>query len=421
MVNCSGKNPSMFLAKKKQERVVERALFVKSKFQLQSIARAVEGGEDVFYFCGFESSPSRNSFLIKTDADGKVIFMKEYEAIQSLHFEKMKVSRNGDLLIAGDGVNRMEGFPADTRDGTLTRIAPDGTLLWSRFVFSGSTDGFVDLAEDPLTGDIYTVGNYFGTTLEGFAGMSGNQIAKWSAQGDLYKRVLIIPDIPTAPSHNRPSSCFWAHNSLFIAGGMALSNDRQSWMARVTPNLGALFFSTLDGPVGEGPADITLADHGYFMSFESGALDPWGGIPVSSGGHLLVTKVPWEGLLRLHELTGIKAKFFDVRMRSTYETPSVTEVSCYVKPTELAGGLESLLGQGAFLVQTSGGGSQADIDQELDQAQLSGNVYDLFPVVKDHVFNSLNLDELGIRNARDYSETSISSFADWAELLQPAR
>ncbi|MEM9080993.1 MAG: hypothetical protein AAGC74_09915, partial [Verrucomicrobiota bacterium] len=291
-------------------------------FKINDSISTTENGQTVIYLCG-EEAFSQNALLLKFDATGNPLFQKTYPATNDTLFQAIHIATNGDLLLAGDTNVHPAASPFNSNNGLLTRLAPDGTHLWSRLIYSQDGNLHYDLTEDPATGDIYTVGHHFGTITRPHTGI---QICKWTSDGLLHKRIILEPEIDgLRDAFNYANSCFFAHNTLFLGGRLELGTKASTFLARINPNMGLLFFSTIDGIYEDSVPTLAPTNEGFLLASNHAALNPWSGdgstnpnVP-GTGAHTLISLVPWEGLQRFHPLSGLTSKFHPAYTFATFD------------------------------------------------------------------------------------------------------
>ena len=385
---------------------------------LTDAAIANESGDSVIYVCGEERNTA-HPLLLKFDANGDLLFQKTYPHEKAGRFNAIHLAQNGDLLLAGQSRITPESQPSVISwNGLLSRIGTDGSQLWSRFIYSWDANQHFDLAEDPATGDIYTVGHHFGTVVRPHTGI---QVCKWTSDGLLHRRVILEPEVPGigTDAYNDARSCFFAHNSLFLSGQLDIGRDARSFVCRLTPQLGILFFTTLEGPHEDGPSKIAPLTEGFLLSSNHASLNPWGGdgstisIIPGSGSHTLVTLLPWEGFHRFNPLSQLQPTFHKAYSFPTFEILDATSTD----PLLHVPGLHETFRQQLFSVTTP---------FESDNSGVIASAQEVF----DHPFDtpidltatsttssqSVSALDLPTRDATDVPADAVASYSQWEEL-----
>ena len=391
--------------------------------EINGIASTEESGSTVIYLCGQERI-SRTPILFKFDQNGQPLFHQRYPSTESSNFTNLTVANNGDLLVVGESLLQPSGTPFRTTNGLLARISSDGTFLWGRFTWSQSTNQNFDICEDPATGDIYTVGQHFGTIRSPHTGI---QVCKWTSDGDLFKRIILEPEIDdlSVDAFNRADSCFFAHNSLYLGGELGLGNESRFFLSRLSDQLGTLFFTSFSSPFAEGTVSLSPSSEGFLIAFNSASSNPWGGNgsttnSLGSGAHTIISHVPWEGFFRLHPLTGIQPRVHRAYSFGTFDILD-TQVNLPINDQEAlhVPGLFSRLQQGEFNLTTSADPTSPDLSVIGSAEEIFDHPFDpslpfILTTDTGRALAATNI-TLQVRDASDLPETAITSYTDWED------
>jgi len=142
------------------------------------------------YVAGYTNSPTlesqvnsggTSSFVTKFGADGTKVWTK---LIGLNTAQAMTTGLDGGVYVAGEELSTTPGGQAGNLDVFLTKLATDGTKVWTKLIGSTGFEYVRDLTTGS-DGSVYVTGNTSSTTLEGQAnaGNTDGFVTKFAADG----------------------------------------------------------------------------------------------------------------------------------------------------------------------------------------------------------------------------------------------
>jgi hypothetical protein len=322
-------------------------------------------GQPQYFTAGWTRTNLDNTkpALLKHDHNGNLLWSKVYQPVPvggenaATDIQRALVTNDGHVVMIG-----MTG--ADIASGTALTNSPNfsfngfamkvhgdtGAVLWTTIIAIRNIGSLRALAEGP-DGSLYLGG---GQQPGVFDRVPALFVTKLHADGSLIDSVLIGSSSaagaqPTgytasAVPHGGENvfdlihDMTWADGSLWIAGkigspgGSIITSGQSAFTARLTPELGVTRFAIHAGASADfigaiAPGGDGLLACGWtrsFLPWPAGAANENAPSPVAR----LVMKLPWEGLLRFHELSNGKQPAAD--------DPAPVRGSHYVYPRIIA-------------------------------------------------------------------------------------
>ena len=136
---------------------------------------------------GSAAGGSYDAFARKYDAAGNVVWTRQWGTTQGDHANAVAVDPTGNILIAGTTTASIDGTtsnPFGDEHSFVSKLASDGTIIWTHQFNFGSEDFTYDLGLDAV-GNIYLEGAaYHWLTNDDFliASLDDNGTLRWSQQ-----------------------------------------------------------------------------------------------------------------------------------------------------------------------------------------------------------------------------------------------
>src|SRR5262249_21198971 len=101
--------------------------------KMTSVLAVKIGSDGAVYSAGYMNGTGGQmyGFVEKMDANGNVIWLKNFDASLFSIAQALTVTSSGELLVAGQNVNE---------DASLTKLDSSGNLVWSRIFGSAAAD-----------------------------------------------------------------------------------------------------------------------------------------------------------------------------------------------------------------------------------------------------------------------------------------
>ena len=323
------------------------------------------GGEPEYFAVGWGGTTLNDNkpAILKFDKDGTLLWSKAYlpapagGEITATEIQRGLVTSDGHLVIIGmTGADIASGQTGAnlvnvSRNGFVMKVdGHTGAVLWTTLLAIAPTAHLTSLAESP-DGSLYVGGSVVPSILQPVPSLL---IAKLAADGTLVDSVLIgsifsasaqptgytSSPVPHTGANvfDRIHAMLWADGALWIGGnigapGSSIVTDGQSaFTARLTPDLGVTRFAIHAGASADFIGALAHGGDGLlacgwtksFLPWPAGAANENAPTPVAR----LIMKLPWEGLLRFHDLSNGKQPAAD--------DPAPVRGSHYVYPRIIA-------------------------------------------------------------------------------------
>ena len=305
-------------------------------------------GQPEFYVAGHihhGSISSSDPALIKLDALGNILWAAYYALDGDDEVNGMTLTADGMLLLSGESAANVAPPPMGTPDsanvlkdatssGLLMKIdVEDGLLLWANVYASRWGMNLEEVLESP-DGTIYAAGAVGRIVTQD---RPVNLFVKLDAEGNLLDHVSIgddpdwedeLPDGGNSP-YDLVTGLEWVEGGLWACGVTGLGAERAGWVMSLTDELGVKLFSVFDGPDAEICLDLADAGDGLAMLATTRSAYPWG-----SGGQSapMLLKLPWEGLMRFHEDSGLDSLYLQPQVFHTSTTEEFMMLSRIENP-----------------------------------------------------------------------------------------
>jgi hypothetical protein len=113
------------------------------------------------------------------------------------------------------------------------------------------------------------------------------------------------------------TSLIWTPEGLLACGNTGLGNAAAGWVMGLTEELGVKYYSVFDGNEAERFLAVADAGDGLAVLSNSRSVSPLGQGGESIG---VLMKLPWEGMMRFHEDTGVRSLFLQPRIYNSAAT-----------------------------------------------------------------------------------------------------
>jgi hypothetical protein len=270
--------------------------------------------------------------VMKFDANGALLWAKYYAFPGVDEAMGAVFTLDGNLALCGiteaDVAAPEYGTPDSGNfgknigpEGLLMKVSTaDGSLLWAT-AFSSERGLTLDaLAEGP-DGTLFVMGGVHLIVTDGFPAMF---LGKFTADGTLLDHVTIGEDpdwtdeLPTGGTspYDLGTRLRWTPEGLVACGSTGLGDGRSGWVMALTDELGVKFYTVFDGPKGDWFYDIADAGDGLAVLGNTTVTERWANFPWTPQTWTvpLLLKLPWEGILRCHENTGIRSLYLQPRV-----------------------------------------------------------------------------------------------------------
>jgi outer membrane protein assembly factor BamB len=323
------------------------------------------GGEPEYFAVGWGGTTLNDNkpAILKFDGDGNLLWSKAYlpdpagGEIATTVIQRGLVTSDGNLVLIGittaDVASGQTGSNTVnvSNNGFVMKVDGDtGAVLWTTLLAIAPTPHLNSLAEGP-DGSLYIGGSIVPSALQPVPSLL---VAKLAANGGLVDSVLIgsifsdsaqptgytSSPVPHTGANvfDRIHAMLWADGALWIGGnigspgGSTVTDGQSAFTARLTPDLGVTRFAIHAGASSDFIGALAHGGDGLlacgwtksFLPWPAGAASENDSTPVAR----LIMKLPWEGLLRFHDLSNGNQPAAD--------DPAPTRGSHYVYPRIIA-------------------------------------------------------------------------------------
>lgn len=309
--------------------------------------------------------------LLKFDSTGALVWGFYYMFPGDDEANGITITADGNVLLCGytdadvapdahgtaDPGNILKNIVAS---GLLMKVdAASGNVLWAQAYASRWGMSFEDVVEAP-DGTIYAGGGAGKIVTQT---RPCNIFAKFSADGSLLNHVLVgddpdwVDELPNGGSspYDTVTSIIWTPEGLVACGNTGLGQGTAGWVMALTDELGVKFYSVFDGDYAEDLIAVADAGDGLAVLGNSRSLFPLGGNTPTA----MMLKLPWEGMLRFHEDTGMRSLFLQPRVYDSGGSLEFQVVSTVAIPNAapfaLANSFSSVTFSNAPVTLTPGG------------------------------------------------------------------
>jgi hypothetical protein len=301
-------------------------------------------GQAEFYITGYMNHgivTRSDPILVKLDPSGAVSWAFYYD----LHpgddeVYGMTISSDGNPILCGatdvDVSPPSHGTPAPGTEldqspscGLLMKVDADsGSIIWAQTY--ASTWGMLlqEVIEAP-DGTIFAGGGAGKIVTQT---RPANLIGKFAHDGSLLSHVTIgddpdwVDELPNGGSspYDTITDLIWTLDGLFACGNTGLGLGTAAWVMGLTEELGVKFFTVFDGDMSEAMIETTDAGDGLAVLGNFQSVNP-----IGQGGKTIgvLMKLPWEGILRFHEDTGMRSLYLQPRVFNSGGTEEFQVIS----------------------------------------------------------------------------------------------
>jgi hypothetical protein len=307
---------------------------VKELFIHELLAGTNGAGQTEYFAAGYVRHGAigeNDPLVIKFDAAGAVLWAKYFALPGDDPTWGATLTADGNLVLCGTTTADVAPPPYGTPDngnlfknntpnGLLLKIsATDGGPLWATAFVSERGINLASVTEGP-DGTLFVAGAIHLIVTDGFPAIF---VGKFKADGTLLDHVTIGEDpdwsdeLPTGGTspYDIATRLRWTPEGLIACGSTGLGDGRSGWVLGLTDELGVKFYSVFDGPRGDWCAEIVEAGDGLAV-LGNATLDTvrFGIGSLTAATVPLLMKLPWEGILRFHEDTGLRSLFLQPRV-----------------------------------------------------------------------------------------------------------
>jgi hypothetical protein len=292
-------------------------------------------GQPEYYavgFLGHGSIVEQDPMVIKFAANGAVLWAKYYALPGDDEAWGATLTRDGHLALCGTTTADVAAPPYGTPDsagnfgknnspnGLLMKVSStDGSLLWATAFVSGRGLTVATMTEG-ADGSLFVAGRIHLIVTDPFPAIF---VGKFKSDGTLVDHVAIgkDPDWPdelptggTSP-YDLATRLRWTPEGLVACGSTGGGVGRSGWVLGLTDELGVKFYSVFDGGNGDWFNDIADAGDGLAVIGNATVDTTRFGIGSQTAATVpLLMKLPWEGILRFHEDSGLRSLFLQPRV-----------------------------------------------------------------------------------------------------------
>lgn len=298
-------------------------------------------GQPEYYAVGYlrhgvvwENDP----LVIKLDASGAVLWAKYYALPGDDQTWGATLTSDGHLALCGTTTADVAAPPYGTPDngnviknatpnGLLMKIsAADGSLLWATTFISERGLNVSSITEGS-DGHLFITGRIHLIITDPFPAIL---VGKFKSDGTLLDHVTIGEDpdwadeLPTGGTspYDLATRLRWTPEGLVACGTTGLGDARSGWVLGLTEELGVKFYSVFDGGRADWLSEVADAGDGLAVLGHATVNAARFGIGSSTNWTTpLLLKLPWEGLLRFHEDSGLRSLFLQPRVFHSSASP----------------------------------------------------------------------------------------------------
>ncbi|MBK1882345.1 hypothetical protein JIN85_07960 [Luteolibacter pohnpeiensis] len=292
---------------------------------------AVEGTLEYFVTAWHADGSNPNDFfLLKYDDSGNLLWTKIYQQAETGGIGEPKdllVTPEGDVIIVGYTDADVDG-PTLACPFVMKVDGDDGSLIWAKMILWSRGGSFTHVAQDE-EGTLYLGGVWGNNILDKIPTIT---IGKMTSDGEWLGNIMLgsatseklvelsmmggINDNPIPNNGetilDRIDAMTWGEGHLWIAGHIgsganlpSLSNGQYGFTARLSDKMEVTRYAMFGGTNVDALAAIYPTTDGVLVAGFSSSVLPWGNEARNSMGRLIM-KLPNEGLLRFHDLSGMK-------------------------------------------------------------------------------------------------------------------
>lgn len=307
-------------------------------------------GQPEYYAIGFLRhgiAREQDPMVIKFDARGAVLWAKYYALPGDDQIWGATLTGDGHLALCGttaaDVAAPPHGIPDSTGNllknnlpnGLLMKISSaDGSLLWATAFVSERGLTLASMTEG-ADGSLFVAGRIHLIVTDPFPAIF---VGKFKADGTLLAHVTIgedpdwtdeLPAGGTSP-YDLATRLRWTPEGLVACGSTGRGVGRSGWLLGLTEELGVKFYSVFDGGKGDWLNDIVDAGDGLAVIGNVTVDTTRFGIGSQTAATVpLLMKLPWEGILRFHEDTGLRSLFLQPRVYHSSASTLFQTLSTY--------------------------------------------------------------------------------------------
>jgi|GEM_PF-1232544 len=292
-------------------------------------------GQPEYYAVGFLGHGviwEQDPMVIKFDANGVVLWAKYYALPGDDEVWGATLTRDGHLALCGTTTADVAAPPYGTPDtsgnfgknnspnGLLMKVSSaDGSLLWATAFVSGRGITIASMTEG-ADGSLFVAGRIHLIVTDPFPAIF---VGKFKSDGTLVDHVTIGDDpdwtdeLPTGGTspYDLATRLRWTPEGLVACGSTGGGVGRSGWVLGLTDELGVKFYSVFDGGNGDWFNDIADAGDGLAVIGNATVDTVRFGIGSQTAATVpLLMKLPWEGILRFHEDSGLRSLFLQPRV-----------------------------------------------------------------------------------------------------------
>ena len=128
------------------------------------------------------SAGGSDAFVRKYDADGSVVWTRQFGTSDDDFARGVAVDESGNVLVSGDTRGSLEGESAGGADAYVRKYDPDGSVVWTRQFGTSSDDTAGAVAVDG-SGNVLVSGDTQGSLEGANAGLTDAFVRKYDADG----------------------------------------------------------------------------------------------------------------------------------------------------------------------------------------------------------------------------------------------
>jgi len=302
---------------------------------------ANDSGQPEYYAIGYLRQGAvweEDPVVIKFDANGAVLWAKYYALPGDDEVWGATLTSDGHLALCGTTTADVAVPPYGTPDsgnliknttanGLLMKVSTtDGSLQWATAFVSERGLNVASMTEG-ADGSLFVAGRIHLIVTDGFPAIF---VGKFKADGTLLDHVTIGEDpdwtdeLPTGGTspYDLATRLRWTPEGLVACDSTGLGDERSGWVMGLTEELGVKFYSVFDGDDGDWFNDIADAGDGLAVIGNARVDTTRFGIGSQTAATVpLLLKLPWEGILRFHEDSGLRSLFLQPRVFHSSVSP----------------------------------------------------------------------------------------------------